>query len=1034
MDLERLEQLRQQIDETLQWIKLENSHNINLKTLVANLQVYHTELEAQNTELQHADEALRAQISENQMLFDKSPVGYVRLSGEKFLVKRFNSRAAQCVSNAQILLGKTSFYRIYSIRKGKNQLYSWLRGDETQPLEIEVGLEESRWLQLEKQPLEDGDLLVSISDITELVCARHQQTQQLQELLREKEQAARARQLTRSGFWSWQIHSGDISWSPEVFEIFAMPPDTEMNLASFQAQVHPEDLPLLQERIQATLERDEPYSIEHRLLPDEAGNVRWVRGRAAVLRNRLGEPVELYGAVTDITKEKEAQQERERLLRRLQMATEAAGFGMMVLDPASGNYLEMNDLFRQQIFEGEDCLEMNEEALLAEVGLQRTWESQRTRHPVHVGGKTRWIESWGGAIQEDNKPLVYAYSHDVTEEVEAEQSRERMLHRFLSALQASKVGFSVIDAETFTFLETNERYREMLFDGQFPQSLPDLRERILQRREEVEQCTQDLITTGTPKRVRFCIQTATGERWIETNAALIHEDGRRLIQTFTYDVTEDVRSQQEREQLLQRLREEQAIAAQVRELTRTGYWRWYPQSNEVLWSDETYEIFDVPKETSLTLESYRALLPRDAQQTLDAALEMTFSTHEPYSIEHRVLLANGREAWVRASGGLQFNTKTGEIDLVFGSVTDITERRSFEQERERLLRRLQLATEAAGFGVIVLDPQSGDLLESNELWRKQHGWTGQRNLLNEMRRILQNRDELRRKIKETLLTRSVVHVHYSLEVEQQRHWIAAWGTALEEEGKLLVHAYTRDITEEVAASEEQEHLLRLSALGEASASLAHELKSPLAAIDMKLEIIEQFPPTPAQLTKHIHRLQEISTRIRERLQHVQNFSRRHKSNQKELCDFSVIWANVWLLSEHSLQQASVRTDVDIPATLPKLWCNPTQLEQLLLNLINNARDAMDGCDPRILTLTVREHAKQLHVQVKDTGAGMSQATQQRLFEKFFTTKEIGKGTGLGMGIVQKVLDAHQGQIDVQSALHEGTTMSITLPLLEPSAS
>ena len=116
------------------------------------------------------------------------------------------------------------------------------------------------------------------------------------------------------------------------------------------------------------------------------------------------------------------------------------------------------------------------------------------------------------------------------------------------------------------------------------------------------------------------------------------------------------------------------------------------------------------------------------------------------------------------------------------------------------------------------------------------------------------------------------------------------------------------------------------------------------------------------------------------------------------------------------------------AELPLVTCSPSQINQVFLNLIKNASDAMDRTG--VLTLTTWSDDDFVHVSVKDTGHGMDEETLAKIRDPFFTTKEVGKGTGLGLSISQKIVDAHEGRLDIQSTLGEGSTFTLSLPRSE----
>ena len=115
-------------------------------------------------------------------------------------------------------------------------------------------------------------------------------------------------------------------------------------------------------------------------------------------------------------------------------------------------------------------------------------------------------------------------------------------------------------------------------------------------------------------------------------------------------------------------------------------------------------------------------------------------------------------------------------------------------------------------------------------------------------------------------------------------------------------------------------------------------------------------------------------------------------------------------------------------SLPKVRCSPSQLNQVYTNLITNAIDALEGRLVKQLILQTRVlPSMQIEIIIRDTGKGISPQNQAKIFDPFFTTKPVGKGTGLGLGICIKIIQQHQGTIEIQSVVGEGTAFVITLP-------
>jgi two-component system NtrC family sensor kinase len=133
----------------------------------------------------------------------------------------------------------------------------------------------------------------------------------------------------------------------------------------------------------------------------------------------------------------------------------------------------------------------------------------------------------------------------------------------------------------------------------------------------------------------------------------------------------------------------------------------------------------------------------------------------------------------------------------------------------------------------------------------------------------------------------------------------------------------------------------------------------------------------------------------------------------------------------SAQQAkynNVEIDTHLSDTLPAIRIPQTELQQVLINLINNAIDAMDKQGGTIEVKTWQSHFDKVHIQVRDNGSGIPEANLHRIFEPFFTTKPVGKGTGLGLSICYGIINKMGGDIEVESRVGDGTGFKISLPI------
>ena len=138
--------------------------------------------------------------------------------------------------------------------------------------------------------------------------------------------------------------------------------------------------------------------------------------------------------------------------------------------------------------------------------------------------------------------------------------------------------------------------------------------------------------------------------------------------------------------------------------------------------------------------------------------------------------------------------------------------------------------------------------------------------------------------------------------------------------------------------------------------------------------------------------------------------------------------NAVSLLDLDFRTKTIDVTVDIPRTLPAVLAKPESLQQVLLNLLINARDAMVDCTAKQVHIECAQVKDNVQISVQDTGHGMSTETIRRIFDPFFTTKEPGKGTGLGLSVSTNIITSFEGTLTCQSDEGKGTTFIITLPI------
>lgn len=236
---------------------------------------------------------------------------------------------------------------------------------------------------------------------------------------------------------------------------------------------------------------------------------------------------------------------------------------------------------------------------------------------------------------------------------------------------------------------------------------------------------------------------------------------------------------------------------------------------------------------------------------------------------------------------------------------------------------------------------------------------------------------------------------------------------------------------------------KLASLGELSAGVAHEINNPLAIILTENQVIRDcLQETPGLDETFSKDLQDSLSQIDNQIQrcslithNLLRFSRRTKS-MIEMVNLNAFLGEVIQLMEGRARGKGIQFKTDLEKDLASILSDPSQLQQVFLNLITNAIDAHEGKPYGSISLRTRTDTKRSGVEivVADTGSGISQENVEKIFDPFFTTKPVGKGTGLGLSISYSIIKRLGGDISVESVVGEGTRFSLFLPFKLPTES
>jgi len=224
------------------------------------------------------------------------------------------------------------------------------------------------------------------------------------------------------------------------------------------------------------------------------------------------------------------------------------------------------------------------------------------------------------------------------------------------------------------------------------------------------------------------------------------------------------------------------------------------------------------------------------------------------------------------------------------------------------------------------------------------------------------------------------------------------------------------------------HADRLATIGMLAAGVAHELNEPLGNILGFAQLAKKCPGVPASAQQDIGKIEAASLHAREIIQKLLVFAR-EKPPEKTQVNLNQVVEDGLYFFEARCAKSGIELVCSLTPDLPEITADPAQLNQVLVNLVVNALQSMPGAGK--ITVQTRFCDHNVYLVVEDTGAGMSKDVLDKVFVPFYTTKEIGQGTGLGLSVVHGIVTAHGGSINVKSEPGGGARFEIQLPVAEP---
>ncbi len=876
-----------------------------------------TELRQSQTNLQRSERLFGTLLSATHdvaLLFDEE--GTIIDCNDSFL-------ALAGTTTREALIGTCIFDRFAEKEAGLRM--SWIRRalDKEEPVRFEDYLGRAdKYFETTLFPIsgpagDDKILLMMAQDITDRIKAEIA-------LNESEEKFRRLIENIPDVTWTSDLAGNTIYISDNIQKVFGFSSDEILaNPDAWLGRIHQDDADRVIEKYVHLFQGGERFDTEYRIRHKD-GHWMWLHDRSMFCYEKDGVQY-ADGLFTDITDRKRAERDLSQIFS---MSLDM----LSISDLDSSTFLRVNPAFEKILGYPEE--ELLDKSFLhfihpEDVEATRAVVEQKLQMGSNVinfdnryrcrDGTYRWL-SWVAHPQQE-EGIIIAVARDITEWRKNQESLKKSKELLDATGRMAKVGGWELDAETMEVTWTNETYRihgvslgyKIILEEALNFFHPDDRERM-------RQAVQRSLDYGEPYDMEIRFITAQGELlWTRTVCQPKVVDGKTVKLKGTFqDISERKRMEQEIKK-----NEERLLAAQ--QIARLGYWEWETATDQLIWSDVMYQLYDIELGTPLTFEYLLDRIhPGDRKQHEQLAADLLAGKTGP-SFSYRIVRLDGSLRYIYGVGMRKHDEK-GALAGLKGTLQDVTELKTVEMAYRDSEARLKEA-----------------------------------------------------------------------------------------------QAETINLNLEMA------HLNRIMTMNELAASFAHEINQPLGAIINNASVAKILNSNSVEGKGNLGEILEDivgdAQRAGQIIRKIRGVMQKGESVFIPI-DINNLIDSVIALYENSsnLHHISVVTEKD--ERLVPVKGDEVRLQQVLINLITNAMEAMSDSPQKVLTFKTLYSGDMVKISISDTGTGIEKGSAEQVFDPFYTTKR--DGIGIGLRLCRSIIEEHGGKIWIESNGGTGTTFQFTL--------
>jgi PAS domain S-box-containing protein len=900
-------------------------------------------------------------------------------------------------------------------------------------------------------------------------------------LRRQEERLRTATQTAEVGLWEWEPHSGAFWSSRENNAIHGLVPADAVGPGSLEeliGTIHPGDRQRAGAVLHGLLSGGQGEGPEYRVIhPD--GSLRWVASRCGLRRDPAGS-MRVFCGTRDVTAERLAARglcASEEKYRGL-FSEMGQGFSLqeLVLDergaPVDYVTLEVNRAFLEQTGSTREQVVGRRASEILPPEEHARWLG--IFGPVGLGGEPEHYTSYSARLKKHFQGYIYSPAPgrfatlfaDITDlQLTAgalKESEERYRLLFENAADAILLKNSegeVIAANPAAcalFGYTEEGFRRLRRENLVAPDSPRTTEAVAERDRQGRY-------TGVLTHRRADGTTFPAE---VTSVLYSGADGRTQGLVAIRDIGERLRMEQE----LRRQAEELRTAKERLEFSQiaagTAAWDWDIATNHLDWAPELFRMFGLGPDTPATFDAWSPIVHPEDRRAANERITRALEEHLFLDSEYRIIHSDGSLHWIHALGRGVYDDAGRPVRMT-GICMNVTERKQAEEALRESELALRMVFEQAPIGIALADTAAARIIRANRRYCELLGRTEDQIRNIDIQSITHPDDWSRQAVlREGLLQGKTQH--FTMEKRYLRpDGSMVWADLT------VVHLYdgkgegrydltmAQDLTERRRAEERQKtqqqklvQAQKMASLGMLSAALAHEVNNPNHAITLNAGVMERFweglvpvleeyradygdfsvagmryEELKGEMPTCIFGIQTAARHIGEIVAGLKVFSQVDDKPLMDLVDVNLVVKAAVTLMSKAVAQATSRFTVTLADGLPPVRGSFSRLEQVFINLLQNACDALPSIQAGIQAQTWLDAGSgRVCLSVKDEGVGMSREVRDRIQEPFFTTRRESGGLGLGITISQSIVETHGGEMGFDSSPGKGTRVTVSLPI------